>query len=53
MEALFNGIKIFKDQETELKQCNYLKYSHIKTKLHRGSLNPGPCHCVLTATEMM
>jgi len=49
MEALFIGIKY---QETELKQCNYAKYSHTKAKLHRRGLKPGPCHCVLTATEM-
>jgi hypothetical protein len=54
MEALLMvvSIKILKDQETELKQGIYAKYSHIKTKLHRRGLNPEPCHCVLTATAM-
>jgi hypothetical protein len=28
MKVLFIGIKIIKDQEAELNQCNYAKYSH-------------------------
>jgi len=38
MEAIFIGIKIVNDQETELKQCNYAKYPHTKTKLYRRGL---------------
>jgi hypothetical protein len=39
MEVLFIGLKIIKDQEAELNQCNYAKYSH-KNKTAQVGFEP-------------